>query len=97
MVAILYAKNAIIEKSFKPIDRQKVITIIKQIRKDSYNIYKQEIIPLHGSVAMQFRGKISPEQFKEIVEGPESGLEFKAKITEITEKACEANGVDRNN
>jgi hypothetical protein len=48
---------------------------------------------MHMQVAVQFRGQIKPEQFKELVEGPESGLDFQGKVDAITEKACEAQGV----
>jgi hypothetical protein len=53
VLGALYLKNKV---------QSKILTILKQIRKESYPLYKR-LIPLHHQISMQFKG-ITPEQFK---------------------------------
>jgi hypothetical protein len=62
VLGALYLKNKVQSKTFKPIEKNKILTILKQIRKESYPLYKR-LIPLHHQISMQFKG-ITPEQFK---------------------------------
>jgi hypothetical protein len=93
VIGLLYVKNSVQKKSFKPLEKQTILNILKQIRKESYPIYKR-LVPLHHQISQQFKG-ISAEEFKQIIEGPGSPMNFKEKIDEITEKACAANGTTR--
>lgn len=90
MLGVLYIKNTVQKNKFKPLSKATILAILKQIRKDSYPIYKR-LVPLHFQISQQFKG-ISPEEFKQIIEGPGSPLNFTEKITEITKNACEMNG-----
>jgi hypothetical protein len=50
------------------------------------------MIPLHHQINMGLKG-LTPDQFKEIIEGPGSPLNFKERVNQITEKACASQGV----
>lgn len=90
VVGLLYVKNTVQSKAFRPLDKNIVLAIFKNIRKNSYNIYKR-LVMMHHQISQQFPN-ISPEEFKGIIEGPGSPLDLKGKLCEITENACEANG-----
>jgi len=86
VIGLLYVKNRVQSKAFKPLDKQVVLAIFKEIRKNCYPLYKR-LIPLHHEISKQFKG-ITPEEFRQIIEGPGSPIDFKGKMKEITEKAC---------
>lgn len=91
---MLYIKNKAKVSSFKPLEKPRILAILKQIRKDSYPIYKR-LVQMHMQISQQFKG-ISAAEFKQIIEGPGSPMNLKERIDEITSKACEENGTSSN-
>lgn len=95
VIAVLYVKNKAKSSSFRPVDKEKVLSVFKQIRKECFTLYKR-IKPVYQQVSHQFRG-ITSDQFKEIIDGPDSPLQFSKTIEQITENACKSQGLSRKN
>lgn len=73
VATLLYVKNVIGESKLTEVTKEKLIHILKKVRKEKYLMYKQ-IAAFAVNIASQMRNNINTQMIEQFINGPESPI-----------------------
>jgi hypothetical protein len=96
VVAGLFIRNVINEKSLQALPKEKVVHILKLIRKERYLLYKQ-IATFAVNISQQMKGNINQQAIEQFINGPECPFKFQEESDQIYAAVCAQNNTSGTN